>query len=114
MMPTTVANRKRIFVAILAALLAAGFLATTLISYQVAKTSLDHQVADEMLPLTSDNIYSEIQRDLLRPILISSLMANDTFVRDWALEGEKNSAQISSYLGEIQKKYGAITAFFIS
>ncbi|MGD9660162.1 MAG: diguanylate cyclase [Porticoccaceae bacterium] len=114
MMPTTVANRKRIFVAILAALLAAGFLATTLISYQVAKTSLDHQVADEMLPLTSDNIYSEIQRDLLRPILISSLMANDTFVRDWALGGEKNSAQISSYLGEIQKKYGAITAFFIS
>ncbi|MCK9505120.1 MAG: diguanylate cyclase [Porticoccaceae bacterium] len=113
-MTAPVVNRKKTFVAILATLLAAGFLATTLISYQVAKNSLDHQVADEMLPLTSDNIYSEIQRDLLRPILISSLMANDTFVRDWALDGEKNPDQISSYLGEIQKKYGTITAFFVA
>lgn len=107
-------DRKKRFVAILAALLVMGFLATTLISYYVARDSLARHISDEMLPLTSDNIYSEIQRDLLRPILISSLMANDTFVRDWALSGEQGSEQISNYLREIQKKYGTITAFFIS
>lgn len=31
-------------------------------------------VASE-LPLTSDNIYSEIQKDLIRPIFVSSMMA---------------------------------------
>jgi len=107
-------NRRKHFVALLAILLAVGFVATTLISYQVARKSLEEHIADEMLPLTSDNIYSEIQRDLLRPILISSLMANDTFVRDWALGGERNPELITNYLGEIQKKYATITAFFIS
>ncbi|KJS07271.1 MAG: diguanylate cyclase [Gammaproteobacteria bacterium BRH_c0] len=107
-------DRKKRFVVILAVLLGVGFLATTLISYYVARDSLARHISDEMLPLTSDNIYSEIQRDLLRPILISSLMANDTFVRDWALNGEQDSELISNYLGEIQKKYGTITAFYIS
>lgn len=113
-MPALRLDTRKRFVVILATLLAAGFLATTLISYYVARDSLEKHIADEMLPLTSDNIYSEIQRDLLRPILISSLMAHDTFVRDWALAGERDSARISNYLGEIQKKYGAITAFFIA
>ncbi len=107
-------DSKRRFMVLLAILLAGGFLATTLISYYVARDSLERHIAEEMLPLTGDNVYSEIQRDLLRPVLISSLMAHDTFVRDWALGGEKNSRQISSYLAEIQKKYGTITAFFVS
>ncbi|MCK9564125.1 MAG: hypothetical protein M0R02_15535, partial [Bacteroidales bacterium] len=83
-MATAVMDSKRRLVA-LAVLLAVGFMVTTLVSYFVAKDSLERHIADEMLPLTSDNIYSEIQRDLLRPLLISSLMASDTFVRDWAL-----------------------------
>ena len=67
-----------------------------------------------MLPLTSDNIYSEIQRDLLRPILISSVMASDTFVRDWTLSGEEDSERIVAYLTEIQQQYDTITAFYVS
>ena len=50
------------------------------------------------LPLTSDNIYSEIQKDLIRPILISSLMAGDTFVRDWVLGGERDGTAMQRYL----------------
>ncbi len=76
-------NKKIYYVALLTALLAVGFLATTFISYFVAHDALSRQITDETLPMTSDNIYSEIQRDLLTPILISSLMARDTFVRDW-------------------------------
>lgn len=109
-----VQNKKLYFGIALTALLVAGFLATSLISYFVAHDSLAQRIAEESLPLTSDNIYSEIQRDLLRPILISSVMANDTFVRNWAIGGEERPERIIQYLREIQAKYGTITAFFIS
>ena len=105
---------KGVIATVLTLLLASGFLATTLISYFAAHDSLSRQIAEEALPLTSDNIYSEIQRDLLTPILISSLMATDTFVRDWAISGEQDVEPISRYLGEIQRKYQTITASFVS
>ncbi len=107
-------NNKLYYVVALTTLLMTGFLATTFISYFVARDSLSRQLTDESLPLTSDNIYSEIQRDLLSPVLISSLMARDTFVRDWVLSGEHEPDQIRNYLQEIQQKYATITAFFIS
>lgn len=108
-------QKKKIhFVILLFSLLSLGFLITCFISYYVAHDSLSSQIAETALPLTSDNVYSEIQRDLLRPIFISSLMAHDTFLRDWALAGEQDEEAIVRYLGEIQKKYSAVTSFFIS
>ncbi len=107
-------KRKTLFVSAISLLLVVGFLATSLISYFVAKDSVTTRLREEMLPLTGDNIYSEIQRDLLQPLLISSLMAQDTFVRDWAAGGEQDPQKIIDYLTSIQKKYGTITAFFVS
>jgi diguanylate cyclase (GGDEF)-like protein len=107
-------GKKLYFIAAITVLLLLGFLATSFISYFVAQRSLSKHIAEDMLPLTSDNIYSEIQRDLLTPILISSLMAHDTFVRDWAVQGEGDELKIQNYLLEIQKKYQTITAFFVS
>ncbi|MCG8508608.1 MAG: diguanylate cyclase, partial [Rhodospirillales bacterium] len=107
-------DKKIRFVAILTILLATGFILTSLVSYFVARDSLTTQIEENTLPLTSDNIYSEIQRDLLRPIFISSLMAHDTFVRDWALAGEIDEDRIIRYLAEIQKRYGTVTSFFVS
>lgn len=108
-------HRKKLYFGFtLTLLLMAGFLATSLISYFVAHDSLAERIAEETLPLTSDNIYSEIQRDLLRPILISSVMAQDTFLRDWALRGENEPDRVVEYLSEIQQRYDTITAFFVS
>lgn len=108
-------RKKKIrFVGILSLLLLSGFLTTCLVSYYVAHNSIVRQIAETTLPLTSDNIYSEIQRDLLRPVFISSLMAQDTFVRDWILSGEKDNKDIIRYLKEIQHRYGTLTAFFVS
>ncbi|MCS3902749.1 diguanylate cyclase (GGDEF)-like protein [Methylohalomonas lacus] len=107
-------SRKIYFAAALAVLLIIGFMATSLISYFVAHDSMSDYLAEETLPLTSDNIYSEIRRDLLRSILISSLMAHDTFVRDWTLSGEENPEAIVRYLSEIRQKHETITAFFVS
>lgn len=107
-------QRKTYFAIALCTLLVLGFIATSTISYLVAHDSLSDQVTGESLPLTSDNIYSEIERDLLRSILISSLMANDTFVRDWTIEGEEDPEAIQRYLTEIQQEYDTTTAFFVS
>jgi diguanylate cyclase (GGDEF)-like protein len=107
-------NDKKRFIWILSILLLMAFVVTSSISYQVAHDSLSEQIEENTLPLTSDNIYSEIQNDLLKPIFISSLMAQDTFVRDWTLNQEKTPEKVVRYLKEIQEKYGTVTSFFVS
>jgi len=99
---------------IISLLLIVGFMLTSLISYFVSRAELRSQITLNQLPLTSDNIYSEIQRDLLSPIFISSLMATDTFLRDWVIQGEKETGQISRYLKEIKIRYSTFTSFFVS
>ncbi|HEY6898844.1 MAG TPA: sensor domain-containing diguanylate cyclase [Rhodocyclaceae bacterium] len=99
---------------ILGALLVLGFLATSLASYFVSKGEIHAAIVDRELPLTSDTVYSEIQKDLVRPIFISSMMASDTFLRDWVLAGENEVSRITKYLEEVQRRYGAFTSFFVS
>ena len=107
-------KKKNRIIFLVTVLLILGFLATSLASYFVSRTSLRKEIERNTLPLTSDNIYSEIQRDLFRPIFISSLMASDTFLRDWVLQGERDPRQLTRYLKEIQNKYGTFTSFFVS
>lgn len=107
-------SRKGTFIASTSLLLLVGFSAISLISYFVANNTLNQHIRTNTLPITSDNIYSEVQRDLLQPILVSSLMAQDTFVHDWIISGEDNPESITRYLKNIQQRYQAITAFFIS
>ncbi|MGE4266184.1 MAG: diguanylate cyclase [Deferribacterales bacterium] len=106
-------NRVYLFIFI-SVLLFSGYFITNIVSYQAAKDSLRSSIINTSLPLTRDNIYSEIQRDLMRPIFISSLMANDTFVKDWAIGGEKNVTQIKKYLTHIKHKYDFFASFFVS
>jgi DNA-directed RNA polymerase subunit E'/Rpb7 len=107
-------HTKKTLLPIIAGLLAVAFLLTSFASYFVSRTSLRSEISDNELPLTGDNIYSEIQRDLLRPIFISSFMAQDTFVRNWLLDGEQNQGEISQYLREIQNRYQTFTSFLVS
>ena len=106
-------NKKKV-IAVLCSLLLLGFVATSLVSYIMAHNLLSQQIEESALPLTSDTIYSEIQRDLSRPVFISSLMAQDTFLRDWTLDGEHDADKILRYLQQIQQSYATITAFFVS
>jgi len=107
-------TKKYQILLILSLILFTGFLSTSLISYFTAHDSLASEIEESTLPLTGDNIYSEIQQDLLRPIFISSLMAHDTFVRDWAIAGEQDASAITRYLREIQERYDTETSFFVS
>jgi hypothetical protein len=74
-------------------LLPGGFLATSLASYYASRESIRQNIVNTELPLTSDNIYSEIQKDLIRPTQIASMMSRDTFLRDWALDQTKQGGR---------------------
>lgn len=105
---------KTKLISVLSTVLVLAFVGTTLASYLVSKGNIRTRALNEILPLISSNIYSDVQRGLMQPIEISSMMANDTFLKDWAMAGEKNLNNITRYLKEIKKKYGFFTAFFVS
>ncbi|MBA6412075.1 GGDEF domain-containing protein [Parahaliea sp. F7430] len=108
-------NRRKIsFILFIALLLIASFSTTSFISYKVANDALEQQIYTDALPLTSDNVYSEIQRDILPTIVLSSLMAHDTFVYDWVGSGEEDEQKIIRYLKTIQQRFQTTTAFFVS
>jgi len=106
--------KKYHLVAWISVALVAGFLTTSIAGYLVSRDAIRLGVARQSLPLTSDNIYSEIQKDLLRPVFISSMMAQDTFLRDWILDGERDPGQIVRYLKEVKQQYGTISSFLVS
>lgn len=106
-------NRRSLLI-LLSLLLSAGFFATALFSYHVSRQAIRDTLIGQDLPLTSNNIYSEIQKDLIRPVVISSSMAQDTFVRDWVVNGEKDVRAMTRYLAEIKARYGAFSSFFVS
>lgn len=98
----------------LTTILVAAFISLSLFNYNVSRQNARDESLNSALPLTRDNIYSEIQAGLMRPLHVSSLMANDTFLKDWATYGEKNVLQITRYLEEIQEKYGFFSTFYVS
>lgn len=107
-------NQKHKLIVTLSFLLIIGFLAASLVSYYVARATLRSQIESSGLPLTVDNIHSEIKRELLQPIVISTFMANDTFLRDWIINGEKDVKIITNYLAETTSKFNTLTSFFVS
>lgn len=105
---------RRNLILLLGLLLSAGFFATTLFGYFVSKEAIRSAIIGQDLPLTSSNIYSEIQKDLVRPVLISSTMAHDTFLRDWVLRGENEVDELARYLAEVRVRHKAFASFFVS
>lgn len=108
------AGDKQKLITALSVLLSLGFIITSFASYFVSKETIRQSIIRDELPLTADNIYSEIQKDLVRPTFISSMMASDTFLRDWVIAGEKDVGQITKYLDEIKKRYGTFASFYVS
>lgn len=91
-------------------------LATTLtaINYLTSMDTTREQLKNSALPLTIDNIYTEIQKNIIEPNLIASMMAHDTFLIDWLAHEEDDVQQIIRYLKTIQNKYQMFTVFLVS
>ncbi len=106
-------NRKMLLIVVASALLI-SFTLTNLIGFQATREAITNNLKYEALPLISDNIYSELQQDLITPIENSSLMANDEFLINWVLSGESGQIDVVRYLKRITKKYDYFSAFYVS
>jgi diguanylate cyclase (GGDEF)-like protein len=95
-------------------ILIAGFLVVLLTGYMTSRDALRRNLSEQALPMTGDRIYSEIQKDILRPVIISSQMAHDTFFRDSIVDGEQDSAAIIKQLKDIKSKNHASSSFLVS
>ncbi|WP_293914747.1 diguanylate cyclase [Deinococcus sp.] len=110
----TALPRKNRLVLWLSLIVALGFLSTSLLGYLAARGTIRGNLTKRELPLTGDSVYSEVQRELVRPVSVSKQMAQDTFLRDWVTGGERDVGQISRYLARIQAQFGTNTSFFVS
>ena len=99
---------------IVSVLMLFGFGLRTYVVYVNTRDIIRNNIIEQGLPLTGDTIYSEINKDILRPVFISSLMAHDTFVKDWLSNGEKDPRQIARYLHEVKSKYHTVSSFLVS
>lgn len=86
----------------------------SVINYVVSIDSTQSQLKNQSLPLSIDNIYTDIQKHIIEPYLVSSMMANDTFLKDWLQHKEEDSIKIINYLDTIKNKYKMLSTFLIS
>lgn len=100
--------------ALISLILIIGFFVTGWLSYKSSTAVMRDTLVEKNLPLTSDNVYSEIQKDILLPIYISAQMAQNTFLQDWLLSGEQDETRITKYLKSVEKNNGMDTAFLLS
>jgi len=107
-------NLKQKVIGSIVVLLLGISIATSFINYRISIESAQNQLKNISLPLSVDNIYTEVQQRMIEPLLVSSLMANNTFMRDWLLDGEKDIKLSSKYLKKIQDEYGLFTTFLTS
>lgn len=105
---------KQRLLGLLAAILVAGFTGTSVIAYRAALSGVRASIGGSALPVAAESVYARLQRDLVEPLYISSMMANDAFLHAWVEGGEIDEAPIVNYLREVQRRYGTITAFFVS
>ncbi len=105
--------KHRLIIA-LAGILTTAFVLISGLNYTAATKALTLEISGSSLPLLRENIYSELQRDFLPAMHIASMMAADSFLKNWALDGERDRREIVQYLKEIRDKYGYESTFFVS
>lgn len=110
---TGLGDKARLLAA-LTVLLLAGFLGTGYFAFLAARDSIRGNIEKNDLPVAAESVYARLQKDLVEPVFVSSMMANDTFLHDWIVGGEKDLSAVVRYLSEIKTRYGAFTAFFVS
>lgn len=107
-------NLKYKIILLISSLLLSASVTTSFVNYRIDINSSKKQLKNISLPLSIDNIYTEIQHRMIEPIIVSSLMANNTFLKDWLLGGEKDLNEIKKYLAKIEKEYKLFTSFLVS
>lgn len=107
-------NQKYFVVISVTVLLISLSVGISVINYQASLKRMQTQLIKRSLPLSIDNIYTEIQKNIIEPNLISSMMATNTFLKDWLINEENNVEKITKYLSTIKNKYSMFNTFLVS
>ncbi|MEG6549413.1 sensor domain-containing diguanylate cyclase [Desulfocurvibacter africanus] len=107
-------NTRNRLLFVLALILAISFVGISVLNYKITKASVQHEIIQNDLPLTRDNIYSELSSVLTRPITVSTSMGSDSFLKDWALDDERDLDKITRYLAQLRDRYDYFSTFFVS
>jgi len=83
-------------------------------NYYVSIKQSKEQLKTVSLPLSLNTIYTEIQKNLIQPYIVSSMMANDTFVQNWLKNKEQDRNKIIEYLSAVKNKYSMFSTFLVS
>lgn len=105
---------KHKVVVLISVLLLSVSVGSSFFNHMIDVQNTQEQLKKTSLPLSVDNIYTEVQQRMIEPLLVSSMMANDTFLKDWVIGGESDEKAVTKYLREIQEKYEVFTTFFVS
>ncbi len=92
-------------------ILVGGFLTTSIAGFLASREAIEHSISEQALPLTGDLIHAGLQKDILYPVFISSMMAQDPAVREWLANPGQHQEQILGYLHDIKGKYGTVASF---
>ena len=98
----------------IALIIGMGFSAVAAFTYQNTLEAARRQVIHSTLPETLDSLSSDLEEDLVRPIVMASAMAANTLLIDWQAAGERQTDQVTRHLTLMQTRHGASTAFFVS
>lgn len=89
-------------------------MATSFLSYLVARGSLNQEISKISLPLSGESIYYEMKLALAGPIQTSRAMAQNTFFHRWIEDGETDVLAMEKYLANIQFENKTFSSFFVS
>lgn len=92
-------------------ILVGGFLTTSIAGYLASREAIQHSISEQALPLTGDLIHAGLQKDILHPVFISSMMAQDSSVPQWLANAGHYEPLIIAYLNNIKLKYGTVASF---
>jgi diguanylate cyclase (GGDEF)-like protein len=107
-------NLKNKVVVIVTVLLVCLSIGSSWLNYLNALNETQIQLKERSLPLSINNIYTEVQKNLIEPTLVSSMMANDTFLKDWLIHEEHDVEKIARYLESIKNRYHMFSTFLVS
>jgi hypothetical protein len=113
MEPTLPIKSRYKLIILVTGLLLALSLSISFLNYNKSVDEAYKNLKQSSLPLSVDNIYSEIQKTIVQPTLIASMMANDTFLKNWILNEQHDPQIISNYLNSIKKKFGVMHTFLV-
>lgn len=106
-------NNKMKLVVLINLIIFLGLLAIGIVSYIESSRIIKDDMYN-ITELTTMNISSKINNDLIKPIIVSLTMANDQFLKDWIEENERSILRITEYLNVIKDKYDYDSTFLIS